>query len=197
MMVLFRYSRDYLPMKRKPTTPLAGRVGSHFGGSVDHRTKKIIAGILVATIGPLVATTLAASVTIGSGNLEFGQGSQAAVACDSAITSAITETWYQTSTIFRVATISLTALDTAACAGKSLKITLLGSSGTALTVGSTAETSITVALTNVTGAQSGGSLSGSTASLSTIGTNNTLTVTLNAGVNLDASTVYRVALETS
>lgn len=184
-------------MRRNIGSPLTGRVSSNFGGSVNHRTKKIIAGLLIATIGPLVATTLSASVTIGSGNLEFGQGSQAAVACDSAITSAITETWYQASTVFRVATISLTALDTAACTGKSLKISLLGTSGTALTLGSTAETSITVALTNVAGAQSGGSLAGSTASLSTTGTNNTLTVTVNTGVNLDAATVYRVALETS
>ena len=184
-------------MHRNIGSPLAGRVSSNFGGSVNHRTKKIIAGLLIATLGPLVATTLAASVTIGSGNLEFGQGSQAAVACDSAITSAITETWYQTSTIFRVATISLTALDTAACTGKSLKITLLGSTGTALIVGSTSATSITVALTNVAGSQSGGTLAGNTASLSTTGTDNTLTVTLNAAINLDASTVYRVALETS
>ena len=184
-------------MHRNIGSPLAGRVSSNFGGSVNHRTKKIIAGLLIATVGPLVATTLAASVTIGSGNLEFGQGSQAAVACDSAITSAITETWYQTSTIFRVATISLTALDTAACTGKSLKITLLGSTGTALIVGSTSATSITVALTNVAGSQSGGTLAGNTASLSTTGTDNTLTVTLNAAINLDASTVYRVALETS
>ena len=185
-------------MRRNVGSPLSNRVNSRFGGSVNHRTKKIIAGLLIATIGPLVATTLAASVTIGNGgNLEFGQGSQAAVACDSAITSAITETWYQTSTIFRVATISLTALDTAACTGKSLKITLLGSTGTALIVGSTSATSITVALTNVAGSQSGGTLAGNTASLSTTGTDNTLTVTLNAAINLDASTVYRVALETS
>lgn len=184
-------------MRRNIGSPLAGRVSSNFGGSVNHRTKKIIVGLLIAIIGPLIATTLAASVTIGSGNLEFGQGSQAAVACDSAITSAITETWYQTSTIFRVATISLTALDTAACTGKSLKITLLGSTGTALIVGSTSATSITVALTNVAGSQSGGTLAGNTASLSTTGTDNTLTVTLNAAINLDASTVYRVALETS
>jgi hypothetical protein len=184
-------------MKKRGRTPLSGRVGPNFGGSVNNKTKKIIAGLLIATLGPLVATTLAASVTIGTGSLEFGQGSQAAVACDNAITSAITESWYQSSTFFRVATISLTALDTAACTGKSIKISLLGSTGTALTLGSTAETSITVALTNVTGAQSGGTLAGSTASLSTTGTNNTLTVTLNAAVNLDASTVYRVALETS
>ena len=186
-------------MRRNVGSPLSNRVNSRFGGPVNHRSKKIIAGLLIAIIGPLVATTLAASVTIGSGGaLEFGQGSQAAVACDNAITSAITETWYQSTTIFRVSTIVLTALDTTACTGKNLKISLLGSGGTALVVGSASATSITVALTNTLGAQSGGTLAGNTASLLlSTSTANTLTVTLDSAINLDASTVYRVALETS
>ncbi len=131
-------------MRKNVGSPLSNRVNSRFGGSVNNRSKKIIAGFLIATIGPLVATTLAASVTIGTGSLEFGQGSQAAVACDTAITTAITETWYNTSTIFEVATIVLSDLNTAAgagvsnagCGGKILKVSLLGSSGTALTIGS-------------------------------------------------------------
>ena len=81
-------------MRKNVGSPLSNRVNSRFGGSVNHRSKKIIAGFLIATIGPLVATTLAASVTIGTGSLEFGQGSQAAVACDSEITTSMTETWY-------------------------------------------------------------------------------------------------------
>ena len=185
-------------MRKNIGSPLSNRVNSRFGGSVNHRSKKIIAGFLIATIGPLVATTLAASVTIGTGSLEFGQGSQAAVACDSVITTSITETWYEAGTYFRVATMSLTGLDTTACTGKYFKLSLLGSTGTALTVGSAAETSITVKLTDVSGSQATGStLAGSTASLSTTGTNNTLLVTLNAAVYLNASTVYRVTVETS
>jgi len=185
-------------MRKNVGSPLSNRVNSRFGGSVNHRSKKIIAGFLIATIGPLVATTLAASVTIGTGSLEFGQGSQAAVACDSVITTSMTETWYEAGTFFRVATMSLTGLDTTACTGKYFKLSLLGSTGTALTVGSAAETSITVKLTDVSGSQATGStLAGSTASLSTTGTNNTLVVTLNAAVYLNASTVYRVTVETS
>ena len=184
-------------MRRNIGSPLAGRVSSNFGGSVNHRTKKIIAGLLIATLGPLVATTLAASVTIGSGNLEFGQGSQAAVACDTSITTAITETWYQTSTVFRVNSIVLTLLDSTACTGKNLKLSLLGTSGTALTVGTSSATSITVALNNALTTQTGGTLAGSTAVLASPGTSATLTVTLDSTINLDAATVYRVALETS
>ena len=185
-------------MRRNVGSPLAGRVSSNFGGSVNHRTKKIIAGLLIATIGPLVATTLAASVTIGTGNLEFGQGSQAAVACDTSITTAITEAWYQSGPYFRVATIVLTdfnsavgaGVSNAGCGGKVLKISLLGSDGTALAIGTSGTTtSSSVTITSTTVATP--AVNGTTATLS--GTTLTLTVI----ANLDASTVYRVALETS
>ena len=196
-------------MRRNIGSPLAGRVSSNFGGSVNHRTKKIIAGVLIATLGPLVATTLAASVTIGDGNnLEFGQGSQAAVACDTTITTAITETWYETTTVFQVATIVLSGLDTragvgvsnAGCGGKTLKVSLLGSTGTSLTIGSsgtTTSTSVTFAATGVDGSQTVAS-NGVTASLASAGALGTLTLTIpTATIHLSAATVYRVAIETS
>jgi hypothetical protein len=195
-------------MRKDVGSPLSNRVNSRFGGSVNHRSKKIIAGFLIATVGPLVATTLAASVTIGTGSLEFGQGSQAAVACDTAITTAITETWYNASTIFEVATIVLSDLNTAAgagvsnagCGGKILKVSLLGSSGTALTIGSSGtatSASVTLASPGVNGVQTIAS-NGVTASLASAGTTATLTLTIpTASIHLDAATVYRVTVETS
>jgi hypothetical protein len=195
-------------MRKNVGSPLSNRVNSRFGGSVNHRSKKIIAGFLIATIGPLVATTLAASVTIGTGSLEFGQGSQAAVACDTAITTAITETWYNASTIFEVATIVLSDLNTAAgagvsnagCGGKILKVSLLGSSGTALTIGSSGtatSASVTLASPGVNGVQTIAS-NGVTASLASAGATATLTLTIpTASIHLDAATVYRVTVETS
>ena len=195
-------------MRKNVGSPLSNRVNSRFGGSVNHRSKKIIAGFLIATIGPLVATTLAASVTIGTGSLEFGQGSQAAVACDTAITTAITETWYNASTIFEVATIVLSDLNTAAgagvsnagCGGKILKVSLLGSSGTALTIGSSGtatSASVTLASPGVNGTQTIAS-NGVTASLASAGATATLTLTIpTASIHLDAATVYRVTVETS
>ena len=195
-------------MRKNVGSPLSNRVNSRFGGSVNHRSKKIIAGFLIATIGPLVATTLAASVTIGTGTLEFGQGSQAAVACDTAITTAITETWYQSTTIFQVATIVLSDLNTAAgagvsnagCGGKILKVSLLGSSGTALTIGSSGtatSASVTLASPGVNGVQTIAS-NGVTASLASAGATATLTLTIpTASIHLDAASVYRVTVETS
>ena len=195
-------------MRKNIGSPLSNRVNSRFGGSVNHRSKKIIAGFLIATIGPLVATTLAASLTIGTGSLEFGQGSQAAVACDTAITTAITETWYNASTIFEVATIVLSDLNTAAgagvsnagCGGKILKVSLLGSSGTALTIGSSGtatSASVTLASPGVNGTQTIAS-NGVTASLASAGATATLTLTIpTASIHLDAASVYRVTVETS
>lgn len=101
-------------MKKRFVSPLDGRVGSNFGGSVNNRTKKIVAGLLIAILGPLVATTLAATVTIDSGTLEFGQRSQSADACDISITTLITESWYNSGPYLRVATIVLSGLNTAA-----------------------------------------------------------------------------------
>ncbi len=186
-------------MRRNVGSPLAGRVSSNFGGSVNHRTKKIIAGLLIATIGPLVATTLAASVSINGGTaLEFGQGSNPAIACDTSITSAITESWSSGSAVFKVDTISLTGFNSAVsaaadggCGGKVIKISLLGSDGTALAIGTSGTTtSSSVTITSATVATP--AVNGTTATLS--GT--TLTLTVGSAL-LNAATVYRVALETS
>ena len=190
-------------MRRNIGSPLAGRVSSNFGGSVNHRTKKIIAGLLIATIGPLVATTLAASVSLNGGTaLEFGQGSNAAIACDTSITSAITETWYQTGAYFQVGTIVLTGLNSTVstasdggCGGKVIKISLLGSDGTALVIGSSGTTtSSSVTITSATVATA--AVNGTTAAISGTSPSNTLTLTVGSAL-LNAATVYRVALETS
>ena len=45
-------------MRRNVGSPLSNRINSRFGGSVNHRSKKIIAGFLITTIGPLVTTTV-------------------------------------------------------------------------------------------------------------------------------------------
>jgi hypothetical protein len=191
-------------MRRNVGSPLTGRVSSNFGGSVNHRTKKIIAGLLIATIGPLVATTLAASVSLNGGTaLEFGQGSNAAIACDTTITTAITETWYQTGAYFQVGTIVLTGLNSAVssssdggCGGKVIKISLLGSDGTALAIGTTGTTtSSSVTITSATVATIA-SANGTTAAISGTTPAHTLTLTVGSAV-LNAATVYRVALETS
>lgn len=56
-------------------SPLSGSVKSRFGGSGRSRSK-IAAAIAVVISIPFFVSTFAASVTVGSGALTFGQGSQ-------------------------------------------------------------------------------------------------------------------------
>ena len=74
-------------------SPLSGRVTSGFGGVGRHKSKIIFGVALVATI-PFLMSTFAASVTVGSGSMVFGQGSEQALACDSQVYVAMAEEWH-------------------------------------------------------------------------------------------------------
>ena len=107
-------------------SPLSGRVNSGFGGSGKFK-HKIIFGTALLTSIPLVLSTFAASVTVGTGSLEFGQGSQQATACDQKIYVALGEEWKAAPTpqdssagFFRVRTVTVSNLDLQSCAGKKL-----------------------------------------------------------------------------
>ena len=63
-------------------SPLSGPVNSGFGGGGRKYKSKIIAGVTVVALVPFLLSTFAASVTVGNGALEFGQGSQQAIACE-------------------------------------------------------------------------------------------------------------------
>jgi hypothetical protein len=134
------------------SSPLSNRIGSRFGGRGARKRTRIFAGFITLIAVTYFGSTFAASITLGSGALEFGQGTQAAVACDTdGITTAINETWNNTATQFDVSTVVLSAIDTSACAGKIFKVTLLASSGSELQLGNlNAHTyaSITVSNTN-------------------------------------------------
>ena len=56
-------------------SPLSGRVTSRFGGAGKYKSKLVI-GVVVIALVPSLLSTFAASVTVGTGSLEFGQGSQ-------------------------------------------------------------------------------------------------------------------------
>ena len=74
-------------------SPLSGPVNSGFGGDGKKFKSKIVAGVTVIALVPFLLSTFAASVTVGNGALEFGQGSQQAIACDSKIFIAMGEEW--------------------------------------------------------------------------------------------------------
>ena len=135
-------------MGSKLNSPLSGRVDSGFGGSGKFK-HKIIFGTALLTSIPLILSTFAASVTVGTGNLEFGQGSQQATACDKQIYVALGEEWKGAPTpedasagFFRVRTVTVSNLDLQSCAGKKLRVRLIDGNSSEITIGSTPEAKV-------------------------------------------------------
>jgi len=110
---------------------------------------KFILGALVLGAVPLVISTFAASVTVGTGSLEFGQGSQQATACDSTVYVAMGEEWHASPTVadpsngfFRVRAVTISNLDLTSCAGKKLRVRLIDGTSKEITTGPTAESKV-------------------------------------------------------
>ena len=129
-------------MRQGLNSPLSGRVSSGFGGGKSRHKNKIIIGAALAGVVPFLVSTFAASVTVGSGALEFGQGSQQAIACDPNVFAAISEEWHSAPTagdasagFFRVRGVTVSNLDLTSCRGKKLRIRLISTVGTELPIG--------------------------------------------------------------
>ena len=110
---------------------------------------KIVMGATVIALVPFLMSTFAANVTVGSGALEFGQGSQQAIACDPVVYVSIGEEWYSKPTtgdpsagFFRVKALTVSNLDLASCRGKKLRVRLIGTVGQELPIGPAAEANV-------------------------------------------------------
>ena len=92
-------------------------------------------GALIILAGVALTTSLggvfAANITIASNGIEFGQGVAAVTTCDTAISSAVDQTYNNGASTFYVSRVTLTGINTTsgACGGKTLKVSLLDSSG--------------------------------------------------------------------
>jgi hypothetical protein len=122
-------------------SPLSGSVKSRFGGSGRSRSK-IAAAIAVVVSIPFFVSTFAASVTVGSGALTFGQGSQQAVACDSQVYVALAQEWKSAPTesdptagYFRVKSVTVSGLDLVACQRTKLRLRLINMQGQEIVLG--------------------------------------------------------------
>lgn len=200
---------------KESSSLLSGRLNSRFTSRKSNR-KKIYSGIFVLLILPYLGSTLAATVTIsGTGSstaVEFGQGSQVAITCDTTITSTIDDAWYSTGNNFRVDTITLSGVNVSSalsattndqgCGGKTMTMRLFtGSSGsqTAATIGNNSATSVTFTVPTATGSITVATspldtgITGSATVASSVGV---LVLTIPNTINLDASTVTRISLET-
>jgi hypothetical protein len=129
-------------------SPLSGPVNSGFGGTRKYKSK-IIFGVSILAFVPVLLSTFAASVTVGNGNLEFGQGTQQAVACDQKIYIALGEEWHSAPTpedssagFFRVRTVTVSNVDLANCAGKKLRVRLINGESKEIGIGSVPEAKV-------------------------------------------------------
>jgi hypothetical protein len=95
----------------------------------------IASGIVAISVGGVFAANL---ITINSGSaIEFGQGVATTSTCDSGLSAAINQTYNSTDSKFYVSTLVISGIRDFDCAGKSIKVSLIGSSGTICSVDGT------------------------------------------------------------
>lgn len=192
-----------------PNTPLDSHIQAGARKRAGNtRTLKLIAGGLVLAMVPVFGATLAANVNLNNGApIEFGQGSQTTIACDTSVGTAINEQWSAAEDYFVVTTLELNTLDTAlnatnllngGCGARTLKLSLMDVDGNPLAIGSGGELYVTVVVPTTNGSATANQ--GATATIAGLGvgdTEGTLTVTINPATPLSAANVYRIALESS
>lgn len=122
-------------------SPLSGKMNSGFAG-IGSAKSKLMLGIAVVALVPFMMSTFAANVTVGSGALEFGQGSQQAIACDPTVFVSIGEEWHSQPTpvdasagFFRVKAVTISNVDLNNCRGKKLRMRLINTTGAELPIG--------------------------------------------------------------
>jgi hypothetical protein len=103
---------------------------------------KLMLGVAVVALVPFLMSTFAANVTVGSGALEFGQGSQQAIACDPTVFVSIGEEWHSQPTptdgsagFFRVKAVTISNLDLNSCRSKKLRMRLINTTGSEIAIG--------------------------------------------------------------
>jgi hypothetical protein len=163
------------------------------GGAKASRKKKplgFIIGIALVAGVTTIGSTLAASVTVSSGAITFGQGVAQATACDSAITLTPAASFTNASGAgsFKLGSIAITNLDATACNGKTFVIKAWGDTGSALTLfGSATEITSVVNATKASSTATTGATVGSSATTEIVYTITTPT--------LDAGDIYKLTIE--
>ena len=103
--------------------------------------KGLIVGIAMLGVIPVIGSTLAASISLNSGDaIEFGQGSQAVTACDNAITVMPVSSFNATPSpaptdaagTFELASFTLSDIDDTACEGMKFTVSAYEADGTAI-----------------------------------------------------------------
>jgi hypothetical protein len=143
--------------------------------------QKIAAAAVVALFLPALNSTLASNISLGSDDIEFGQGSNTTSACDSTINVEVNTAWAPApDSFFKVSDFTLTGLDTSqgACLGKTLTIRAFNSSNQEIDLNDTGSGS---ALTYLVSNDTGTSVS----------------ATLAVSGNVNSASVAKVTIQTS
>jgi len=99
------------------------------------RNLKIALGLAAVILVPTIGSTLAGTITVGTGNtLEFGQGVTATTACSPALTVTPTSVYSVGSAAFTLDTIAVSEVN-ANCNNKYLTLKVLNTAGTAQIIG--------------------------------------------------------------
>jgi hypothetical protein len=129
-------------------SPLSGSVSQRRHAGSNTR-KRIILGVAAVSVIPFLLSTFAANVTIGSGALEFGQGSQQAIACDPNVFIALGEEWHANPSVedssngfFRVRTATISNLNLDTCGGRKLRLRIIDGTSAELVIGNTPDAKV-------------------------------------------------------
>ena len=102
------------------------------------RNLKIALGLAAVILIPTIGSTLAGTISVGTGTVEFGQGTTTTAACDDSI-NIIPTTTYTSSGSFALTSISVGSLELG-CVNKYLKIKVINSSDAAVIIGAASNT---------------------------------------------------------
>lgn len=176
-------------------SPLSGNVTTRRRAGSNTR-KKVILGVAAVSVVPFLLSTFAASVTIGSGALEFGQGSQQAVACDQNVFIALGQEWHASPTpedssngFFRVRTATISNINLEACGGRKLRLRMIDGTSTEIIIGNTPEAKVLQVILPAAVPTSNITDSASLALTYLTGDGQPITGTLAANANLNVSGV--------
>jgi hypothetical protein len=176
-------------------SPLSGSVQSRRTGGSRNK-KKIFIGIAAVSVIPFLLSTFAASVTIGTGALEFGQGSQQAIACDQNVFIALGEEWHanpssddSSNGFFRVRTATISNLNLDACGGRKLRLRMIDGSSAELVIGNSPDAKVLQVLLPATSPTSNITDSTSLGLTYLTGEGQPITGTLAASANINVSGV--------
>jgi len=103
------------------------------------------AGALAASVGGVFAAN---SITINSGgSIEFGQGLASTSSCESALTTTLSQSYDIAAGIFEASEVTISGIDDAAngCRGKTIHVSLIGTSAVVCSVDGTGSNQFTVA----------------------------------------------------